>query len=262
MDSEHRHELKENELLEFLRNFKEWWDKHGTRTLGTILIAIAVMGLATWWFGLFGYPSRQARAREQAWTALASARSPEAKKQLAQTHRKDHPGLAAMALLSAADEIYGNALFGSYEGSGIDATRNSPSDATRAQLQRAAALYQQTLDTPAPGEPSAVHLNARLGLAAVHETLGNWDEAQRHYEATWKAAGPYRAIARLAEQRLADLDRRRQPITFPVDPNAGDPNATDPNAADPNAPAQQFLDDGSLGGEDEPTLLPAPQTSP
>ncbi|NBC11515.1 MAG: hypothetical protein GVY24_07260, partial [Planctomycetes bacterium] len=95
------------------------------------------------------------------------------------------------------------------------------------------------------------------GLAAVHETLGNWDKARSQYEATWQAAGPYRTIARLAEERLAGVDRRRQPITFPVDPNAGDPNA-----ADPNASAPPLLDDQTLEANDEPTLMPMPQTSP
>ncbi len=244
MDSEQRHELKENDLMAFFRNFKDWWNRHGTRTLGMILIAIALV------LGYQWYSGRDARAREQAWTALASARTAEERQQVAQTYAGERPGLAGMALLAAADELYAQALFGSTNPNDMVLDANMGEQAKRNQLERAATLYQQVIDSASPTQPSILKLNARLGLGSVHETLGNWDQAREQYDAAWKQAGAYQTVSRIAQARLNDLDQRMQPITFPADPNVAAPNAAVPDE-------MPLLDDAA-----EPGLMPAPQITP
>ena len=70
MDTQHRHELKENDLAEFLENFGEWWNKHGTVAM---LILLFLVG------GFLGYRLLRARAidqREAAWRDLANTTKP------------------------------------------------------------------------------------------------------------------------------------------------------------------------------------------
>ncbi len=260
MDSEHRHELKENDLLEFFRHFKQWWDKHGTKTLGVILLVLGAVVGGRWLAG------REARAQEKAWSAFANAQTPETWQQLARTYA-DREGLAGLSLLAAADEVFQSAMTSAYEQGALDPTRTEPGEATTQRLQRAASLYQQAIDSAGTNGPPLIPLNARLRLGAVHETLGDWAAAESQYEAAWKQAGHYHTVARTAQQRLAAIEHyRHQQLTFAPAPQAAEPNIPasllrQSLGDDPNEPVLE----GPLGpaGElDEPSLLPLPAPAP
>lgn len=267
MDSEHRHELQENDLAEFFAHFGEWWQKYGNITL--IVVMAIVLAVAGWRFISF----RSAQAHENAWTDLAFATSPETFRAVAQSH--DNPAVKTLAYLHGGDLLLGQAITGE-----TPALPTSPQDDTDASpgapaapldrdalLSGARTLYEQALQSA----PHVVYrINAHLGLASVAETQSRWDDARQHYEQAIEAAGA--GFATLAEQariRLDMLSNLRQPVVFAPDaPAAGDAAAAVapviPQAAEtadagdtPDAPDASVTPDAP----DTPAAAPAPEAS-
>jgi len=213
MDSEHRHELKENDLLEFFRNFRQWWTKYGTQTLLVILIAVLAVTAYRYFQG------KEARELNAAWSDYAAASTPESLQQVAGIH-VNRPGLSNRALLDAADQLFNRAIGVGEDGMPAPADRLEPTDEQRKTLEQAAKLYQRVIDAPQPTEPSLHKLNARMGLASVREALDEWDLAAAQYRAVVKEAGMYRNIALTADRLLSSIDHRKVPIAFPPAPEA------------------------------------------
>ena len=90
MDSQHRHELKENDLAQFLANFGQWWGKYGNYLL-VIVLVISVTVLGRRWMN-----ASATTANEAAWSDLAYSTSPDTYQLIAQTH--DNP--AARCLMN------------------------------------------------------------------------------------------------------------------------------------------------------------------
>ena len=65
MDSKGRHELKDNDLAEFLENFGDFWSRHGNGIMVAVTLFLVV------WIGLRYYNSTQAQSHENAWADLA-----------------------------------------------------------------------------------------------------------------------------------------------------------------------------------------------
>jgi tetratricopeptide (TPR) repeat protein len=237
MDSEHRHELKENDLLEFFRNFKNWWAKHGTQTLLVILVCVLALT------GYRYFKGKEARERDAAWADLANVSTVEGRQQVAGMY-PNRPGLANLALLQAADDLRTQAFAVDELGNPAPATSPEPNEAQRKTLDDAAKLYQRVIDAPQPTEPSLYKLNARMGLAAVHETLGEWDKAEAEYRNVIKEAGAYRNIALVADRQIQTMDSRKEPIAFKLAPPVELPDETS--------------DGASEGETDEPTTSDEP----
>lgn len=228
MDSEHRHELQENDLAEFLANFGSWWKKHGNTTIIVVLIISAYIAGKRW------YDHSKAQAHEAAWSELAIQSSPESYELFAKG--QSDPVIRALAYLRAADQMLSLAAQTPEEPTDKDQTdpltpkdtpdQNNTDDAlngtapdlTREQvLDRAASLYQKVV------EQVEVHpvyrFNALLGLAAVAEGAGQWPEATRYYNLLLEEAGSgYESIASQARVKLAMLDQITTPIEFAPDP--------------------------------------------
>jgi hypothetical protein len=212
MDPEHRHELKESDLERFARNFGPWWQKHGTR----VLLVIALLLLS---FVVVRYLSTRAeRIRENAYTALAEASNPGAKHEVAVEYQ-NVPGLPARAWLEAGDMKLQEALVGppGAQQQGLRGGQQSLSPEERTErLERAAEFYKRVIDKS--DQPLLV-INARLGLAAAHESLDRFEKARTQYEKIREEAeGRYPELAERASARLADLDRIQEPIEFPEPP--------------------------------------------
>jgi len=213
MDSQHRHELHQNDLAEFLTHFREWWIKHGLRTLLIILVVVIV---------IFLRQTRSARvedAHDSAWYDLAKATSPEAYLQVAKSH--DVPTIKTLAHLRAADLSLAKLTSGA-----------GPADLDAPDGDQGAALTdeqrQRHLDQAEQGysyvisDPEAHHvmkLNAMLGLAALAESQGDWDAARQWYEQVQsKCSSGCDAIAAIAKSRTAALQRAAIPVVFAPDP--------------------------------------------
>jgi len=212
MDSEHRHELKENDLYAFFRNFKTWWAKHGTQTLLVILLCVLALTAYRHFRG------KDFRELDAAWSEYASVSTVEGRQQIAGVY-VNRPGLSNLALLDAADELAMRVFSFDEAGMPTSATTTELTQEQRETLEQAAALYQRVIDAPQPTQPSLHLLNARMGLASVHETLGEWDQAEVQYRNVIKDAGSYRNIALVAERLLSSMDERQEPIAFQPAPD-------------------------------------------
>ncbi len=218
MDADHRHELKENDLAEFITHFGQWWSKHGNKLLLSALV-ISVVILGRQWLH-----TRSAAAQENAWADLAGATSPDSYRLVALSH--DNPTVRAMAYLRGADLLLNEAVAGPGDD---DNTANDSAKLTAQQsLQEAAAMYNQVIqDNQAP---LAFHLNAGLGLAAVAEGQRDWPQAKQLYEQVIDQAGAaFPTIAHQAQARLDMLDRLREPVVFAPDPPKEDTVFTPPS---------------------------------
>jgi hypothetical protein len=226
MDADHRHELKENDLAEFITHFGEWWQKHGTKLTLIVLVIVAAYA------GKRLIDARSSTAMEQAWGDLATSTSPESYQFVAQSH--DIPAVRALANLRGADLLLAQvAVPPDDEPNAQAATADAPpndADPEKALLD-AAAMYQRVIDDPSID--LAFKLNAHLGLAAVAESFQQWDQAQQHYNTVLNLAGPaYTAIANRTQTRLGMLDRLDKPVVFAPDPEPAAEPASPPSNPD------------------------------
>lgn len=239
MDAKERHELKDNDLAEFLQNFGEFWNRHGNSISVVILVVLAA------WIGLRFYNNIQATNHENAWADLSSTTTPQGYRERA----KENTGLAALpqlALLRGAEQYHQQAIQLDNEDT-KNAGGASGMMSAEDSLKNAQALYQQVLDSKA--DP-VYRANATVGLANVAETRGDFTAAKDYWTQAQKIAGDARlgAIVAQAQVRIAMLDELAQPIVFgtPVDPvespaeNADTPPAPDAagNADTQAAPAE------------------------
>lgn len=203
MDSQHKHELKENDLQQFLAHFGEWWGKHQTKVLiAAILIAGTILAVRV-------MKNNAIQEHDSTYFGLNLETSPAGFKAIAADAGDDN--VRAIASLRAADLLMQEAAM---PAAGDD---NDPTDDERkAKLEEARQLYSQA-DSAA--EHMLFKLNARMGLAAVAESLGNWEEAVKVYETVKAdAAETYPRFAAEAGTRISLLPRVKTPPVFAPEP--------------------------------------------
>jgi predicted negative regulator of RcsB-dependent stress response len=219
---QHEEELEQNDLYVFLTNFRRFWDKHGTSVLLVILVAVLLVVGIPWLRG------RTEAKREAAGSALTSAAAAETGRAEALAavamEYEDQPGVANLALLRAGDEKLKAALGLAPEADTPDATRPDLSDSVLEQLDDAAAFYQRVIDNAqTDAAPTIIALNARLGLADVHASKGEFEEARQQIQAVRDAAaGRFPALVARADIRLRRLDDYNLNIAFPSRPQTAE----------------------------------------
>lgn len=227
MDTQHRHELKENDLAEFLENFGEWWNKHGTVAM---LILLFLVG------GFLGYRLLRARAtdqREAAWRDLANTTKPGIFRTVAEM--SDDPVVRAVAYLRGADLLVSETSQQAYG--------DSDSADLKAQQQRnldeAEDLYRKVLEVADAEQISDLfRLNAWLGLASVYEDRRSFDKAAELYQKVQEQAGPANpALAANAKARTAMLGKLAIPVVF--SPPLPPPPADTPPSPSTNEPVPE-----------------------
>lgn len=243
MDSEHRHELEQNDLAVFLTNFGQWWSKYGNWTLITVLVIVAG------YTGQRLIATQREIAHERAWADLALTTSPDVANSIAGSHPEP---VRSLLLLRGADLLLNEVTFprkpqtpadeSAEQKPAVDPARDPAKD-----LQTARMMYQQVIDAKAAHD--VIHYNAWLGLAAVAEAQKNWDEARSIYEKVGAdAQAAYPAISAQAKGRLAMLPDLGQPIRMAADPvkisvPAATPELTTPAISlDPAAAVKAALD--------------------
>ena len=201
MDPQHRHELQENDLEEFLKRLGELWTRYGTRTL--IIIAVVVVAfVAVRWVR-----QKAVTQHENAWAELAGSTSPASFREVAITY--DDKTVRTLALLRGADLLLKEQFRAAVDQA--QAEQGTP-------LNEARQMYQRVIDEA----PQVLYrLNARIGLARVAETNGKWEEAVMQYRLIIKEAGEgYEAISSLAERSLTLLDELPTQVYFAPEPVA------------------------------------------
>ena len=230
MDSQHRHELEQNDLVVFLTHLNEWWAKHGQITLIVILV---VVGTFT---GTRYYQHNKMMAHENAWGGLARSTSPESYRATA----ADNEGtVKALAYLRGADLLLAQATVPQTPAKpvqpveavdAVDAVDVTEGDTP---IEAAPAVTIAPTQTQDPSEMLAdakimyqavasdksVHvvlqINGFLGLGSVAESQNQWDQAAAAYDQAIALAGTqYHVLAEQASSRRDQLEDIKSPVQF------------------------------------------------
>lgn len=233
MDAKERHELKDNDLAEFIEHFGEFWDKRGN----TIMIIITVVLVA--FVGKRYYSNNQAQVHETAWYELEATSTPQGYRERA-IESAGIGGVPHLALLRGAEAYHDQAILLEQEAGEEDAGMMSASES----LEAAEAMYTQVLESDAA---PAFRANAAAGLANVAETHRDFTAAKEHWAKAQQLAEDARltTLVTQANIRMAMLEDLAKPIVFdesdvtpvvaPESPADAEPQSTDAGEAEATA---------------------------
>lgn len=228
MDSKERHELKDNDLAEFLENFGAFWNRHGN-AISTVFF-VAVVAWVLWfglpaldWYGLQSLRKTSAQTIERTWGDLAVITTPQGYRELAR-ETKGHPGVEYVSLLRGAEAYHEEALKITDQQTEEDSDVMSPEES----LASAMKMYKEVLDAKDAAVPFKA--NAAAGLANVSETMKDFDAAKQYWTQAQQLAeqGRLSALEAEAKARLRLVTELARPIVFKDDaeftppPGAGD----------------------------------------
>ena len=234
MKSDHRHELKTNELAEWLGNLPDWTREN----LYTIILVVVLLGAAAgvyFWrisnrgsaqagqrvefTGLLNQVSggkmqiaqAQAQGKDQSFMLLQPAKNLETF-----AERTGNDRMAALALIKRAEALRAELHYGTEQ-----------KDYLVSQTNLAKASYTEALKK-CPNDPSLAAA-AKFGLGLCEEELGNFEQAGQIYQEV--AANPdfeATVAAVQAKRRLAAMADYRREVVFKPRPTppaaAAEPN--------------------------------------
>jgi len=226
MKSEHRHELKTNELAEWIANLPQWAKKNLKMIIYVSIVVVLVAGAAfIKWYG-----KNVQSAREQLEFTDLIARLPMSKSQIiqaqtrgidysytliqiakslqttAQTAKNDD--MAALALIKRAQILRMELHYR------LDTANKQELEAT---INRAKAAYTKALKKSS-SNPTLTAM-AKFGLGLCEEELGNFDKARQIYqEIATNADFEATTAAVQAKLRLETMADYRQKVVFKASP--------------------------------------------
>jgi predicted negative regulator of RcsB-dependent stress response len=233
MKSEHRHELKTNELAEWIANLPQWARENGRMVIYISVVAVLVIGSGLWYWRKVTAET----AQQQLDLTNLVARLSQNKLQVLMSQQSGND--TSVSLIMAAEEL------GTFAGGAKDENISALALIKQAEAQRASVHYrQQTVNQTelqrainevksvynralekAANNPSLTAM-ARFGLGLCEEELGNFDMARQIYSDI-VANGDFEGttVVAKAKQRLgtmADYERR---IVFKTMPKPKQPPA-------------------------------------
>ncbi len=282
MKSDHRHELKTNELADWLTHLPAWAQQNRTNLLAVAAVIVLAIIVYFWSF----YRSHVVSVRNQERLTLLVSQVPEKINEAMRASMENKDQSLALAsvqedLKEFADDLSDDnmaALALIKRGEAIRAElhlrlADAGRDELTAQIAKAQASYQEALDRK-PSNP-ALAAAAQFGLGLCEEELGNFDKAAEIYRAVAQKPEYTGAVAKAAaEYRLKTMDDFKAQIVFkpaPPQPQVSlTPQATTPTiqlpAGDANAPAVIQAPNAPSAAPAAPTgpaeVTPAPATPP
>jgi tetratricopeptide (TPR) repeat protein len=258
MDSEHRHELKTNELADWIGHAPQYLRENARTIIGAALIVIAVI---TW--PMFKKIRVKADLEQKAQTTDLIEQSGQAKLMVLQDQMRGGGSLEALVLSAnslqiAADEAESDqlaalALISRGEALRADLHYKTPDPdviVIEDRIKKANKAYEQAIEKAGGNVSLAAMATYGLGLCA--EDMGDFDEAGRIYksivENTDFEGTVFQARAGL---RLEDMEDSKGVFVFVDAPKEVAPEGLDPLSIEPG-----LLDD--FGGVD---ILAEPETS-
>lgn len=203
MDSQHRHDLEENDLQEFFLNFRDWWERWGT----TVMIVITVLCVAGAVYVVLHQRSKQ--AYQSAWNDLGNSTSPQTLEKVASKYSQKT--VKILASLRSGDLYLAQYL--SPASASAAASQPSPEASPKADLDHAEAMYHHVLTL---ADQPIYKLNALMGLANVAENRRLWSEAKNYYQEV-ERLGHRAGFANFVEEAKTRIDRLPQiqkPLVF------------------------------------------------
>ena len=239
MKSEHRHELKTNELAEWLSNLPQWTKEN----LTIIIVVLAVVVAASAFYVRYRYRksavaqeqleftnllnqlsaskmqvlSAQAQGRDLSFILLQPANSLGT---FAQNAKSDQ--MAALALIKQAEALRTELHYRPGTVSNKDLT---------SQINQAKAAYTEAIQTRLQGTSNpSLTAAAEFGLGLCEEELGNFEKAQQIYQIIAENPDFEGTVAvAQAKHRLVTMADYKQKVIFkpaPTPPAASPPPAT------------------------------------
>lgn len=224
MDAEHRHELKSNELADWIARIPAYIKEHPNQAIGVALILIA---LITW--PIFSNMRKQSAGREQSeilslidmteqarMSVLSGQETADSLTALAQSlqdaaARTKNPNLAALALIKR-----GNALRAD-----LHLSDEVTDEMISARVSDARTAYEKALNE---AKLPALKGLAQLGLGLCAEETGEYEKAREIYEAIVADASYEGAVARVeAQRRLDSLEDNSFTVQFAPAPTKFEP---------------------------------------
>ncbi len=244
MKSDHRHELKTNELAEWLGNLPQWTKEN----LNTIIIVLAVIAVGFAVYSWRFYSNNVLQSREKAELMNLLHQIQLGKMQIIQTQSQNpatdishillQPAagletfakstskkqLAALALIKQAEAIRAEVHYGTADKLYI-----------AEQINKAKDCYTKAMEK-CPTNPTLTAL-AQFGLGLCEEELGSFDKAKEIYNQITANSDFKGTIAvTQAKFRLETMDDYTKDITFKPEPKAAAVQTTPVQtpAAEPN----------------------------
>jgi tetratricopeptide (TPR) repeat protein len=246
MKSDHRHELKTNELADWLAHFPEWVKENRNTLLAGAVVLVVAVGVYFWVFYRRNVVATQTQIRltnlvtqlptqkaqimqalsqgnDQSYVLLDVARDLQ---DFAQSTSDDR--MAALALIDRAEAIRAELYY---------RLANVSREELGKQITQAQESYQQALQRGA--KTPGLAAKAQFGLGLCEEELGNFARARQIYEEVVANADYDGTVAKAeADYRLTTMDDYKGKVVFkpaPVEQQAAGPTIQiNPN--DPGAP--------------------------
>jgi tetratricopeptide (TPR) repeat protein len=258
MKSDHRHELKSNELADWLANFPEWARQNQKNIMAVAAVLVVAVLIYFWSF----YRREVVSARNQERLTLLVAQVPQRINEAMRAASQN--GDQSMALGSLAEDLkefagdISNDNMGALalvkRGEAIRAeqhlrTTDAGRDAFVAQIAKAQESYQQALDRKPSN--SALAAAAQYGLGLCEEELGAFDKAAEIYRTMSQKPEYAGTVAQAAAAyRLKIMGDFKTPVAFK--PAPPEPKVTvTPQAQTPEIQI-------TPGQATAPTVVPAP----
>lgn len=247
MDAEHRHELKTNELADWLGHLPQFLKDNANTIIGVALICIA---LITW--PLFNRMSRQKDMAQQsemtqsiqmldqdvyqvvsapdddvlAQTEALNTMLVNADTLIEKAAEADNPNLAALAMIKGAQAIRTQ----------LHLTKTLDAETLETQIEKARQAYQEAIDT---AQTPTLKAMAQLGLGLCSEELGQTAQAAEIYQKIIDNEA-YQAtpLPVQAQQRLDGLEENAEAFVFAEAPQ---PETTE-SIATPNMTAESAIE--------------------
>ncbi len=218
MKSDHRHELKTNELAEWLSHLPQWTKENLSTIIMVCVVIIAGLGIYSWRV----YNVNVVRVQERAEFTTRINQLAGAKMQILQNQGRDssfmllqpakgletfaqstkNDRMAALALIKRAEALRAEVLYGNVEEQYFTTQTNEAKNCYTEALQRC------------PDEPSLAAA-AKFGLGLCEEELGNVEQARQIYQdITGNPDFEPTVAATQAKRRLATMSDYQQEIVF------------------------------------------------
>jgi hypothetical protein len=226
MKSDHRHELKTNELADWMAHFPQWF-KENTKTIvgvsAVVAVVVAVYGWNKYSTNVLAVGNRAAFTKEVAQLggikgqvyqeamggkdmSFLLGQSAESLGTLAREENDRY--MAAMALIKQAEALRAELHY---------QTETMAETSLADQIEQAKASYTQAVEK-ATGNSSLTSV-AQYGLGLCDEELGNLDQAKKIYQGIVADEALDGTVGRAAAQhRLAGLNQYVRAIAFKMAP--------------------------------------------
>jgi tetratricopeptide (TPR) repeat protein len=240
MKSEHRHELKTNELAEWLSNLPQWTKENLTII---IVISAVIVAAITFYYIRYGYRKSVVAEEQLEFTNLLNQLSASKMQVLsAQAQGRDlsfillQPAnsLGTFAQNAKSDQMAALALIKQAEAQRTELHYRpgtvSNKDLT-SQINQAKAAYTEAIQTRLQGTSNpSLTAAAEFGLGLCEEELGNFEKAQQIYQIIAENPDFEGTVAvAQAKHRLETMADYKQKVIFkpaPTPPAASLPPAT------------------------------------